>query len=97
MLAVQCLEKSIEAGRYPFVAEFPNVSDMMHLDLIVYLATDTAGFSQFGAGSETDQGLHYIDVVLAPSLEGLSVLCPVLVEIKTDLTICLSSLSLDEN
>jgi hypothetical protein len=90
------LEESIEAGCYPFVAQFPNASDVMHLDLFVYFAADTAGFSQFGAGSESDQGSYHISVVLVPSLECESAFGPVLIEIKADQTICLSSLPLDK-
>lgn len=70
--------------------------DMMHLDLFLCFATHTAGFSQFGAGSEADQGSHHVHVLLVSSLKGQSVFRPVSVEMKTDLAICFSSLPFDE-
>jgi len=96
LLAVHCSQEPIEAGRDPFLAQFPNMSEMVHLKLFLDFATNTAGFSQLGASSETDQGSHNVHVVLLCPLKGQSVFRPVSVEIKTDLTIRFSSLPLDE-
>ncbi len=97
LLAVHCPQEPIEAGRDPFVAQFPNMSDMVHLNLFLGFATNTTGFSQLGASSEMDQGSHHVHAILVSSLKGQSVFRPVSVEIKTDLAIRFSSLPFDEN
>jgi hypothetical protein len=64
LLAVHCSQEPIEADCDPFVAQLPNMSDMVHLDLFLCFATDTTGVSQLGASSETDQSTHDVYVVL---------------------------------
>jgi hypothetical protein len=94
LFAVHSSQKSVEANGYPFIAHFPNVSDMVHLDLFSYFAT---GHPQFRAGPQPDEGSYNIHVVLVSHLEGQFVFCPVLVLIEADLTVWLPSSTLDEN
>jgi len=51
LLAVHGSQEPIETSCDPFVAQFPNMSDMVHLNLFLCFATNTTGFSQLGAGS----------------------------------------------
>jgi hypothetical protein len=50
LFAVHGSQESIEADGHPFVAQFPNMSDMVHLNLFAPLATDATGHAQFRAG-----------------------------------------------
>jgi len=97
VLPVHGLYESIEASRHPCVAPFPTMPEVMHLDLCVCFATDTTGFSPLAACSETDQGSHHVPVILVFSLKSPFLCRPVLVLREADLTICFSSLPLDEN
>jgi len=54
LFTVHGSQEPIKAGCDPFVAHFPNVSDMVHLNLLLYLATYTTGFSQLRASSQAN-------------------------------------------
>ena len=97
MLPVHGSEQSVEAGSHPFVTQFPNVSDMMHLDLFFCFPADATGFSQFGAGSEADQGTYDIDVVVPSGLKSESAFSPILINIKADVAIRFSPSAFDKH
>lgn len=96
LFPVQRSQETMKSGRHLSVRAFPTLSDMVHLDLFLCLATDASGFSMPGADAETNQSSHDTHVLLALSLKDLPVFGPVSVKREANFAVCLASQSFAE-
>ena len=68
---------------------------MMHFDLSCGFATDTAGFSQLGAGSYADERSHDIHVYLFSPLKSQFAFGPIAIQVEADGAVCFPSCSFE--
>jgi hypothetical protein len=56
LFAIEFAKDVVESGRFSFMRELADMSDVMHYDLsfVLGLTTYTAGFTQLGACSHAD-------------------------------------------
>jgi hypothetical protein len=99
LLPIELSEDAVESGWFPFLRQFANMSDMVHLDLSGFacFSTDAARFTQPGACSHVDRHLELVTIRLASWLERLTVFAPVVVQEEANLPVRFPFASFDDD